>query len=259
LGKNLNNRDYHNILTNLIKEGFTMMATKYVFLSTVLIIALTMLVFGQDTYDNKPQADMKHHDLSGMMGKPTVDVTVEGLHMQVWLITQEQHKEMMKGQIGQIMMEGDRGGAMGRMEMKGTMDSSTAKGMVMKEMKDAGKATGKAMKEIKHTNIAKGEAMREMKHDGMEMGKATKEAMMSGTHHIMLDVTDATSGKEIANADAKVLFVSPSKKDTSVDLAPVMTHFGGGLILDEKGEYEFTVSVNVEGVSRTTQFQYTVN
>ena len=33
-----------------------------------------------------------------------------------------------------------------------------------------------------------------------------------------------------------------------------MSHFGGGLTLDEKGEYQFTVSVNVDGVSKTTQF-----
>jgi hypothetical protein len=207
-----------------------MKTTKYVFLSTVLIIALTLLVFGQETYDEKPHADIKHHDLSGMIGKPTVDVTVEGLHMQVWLITEEQYKEMMKGQIGQMMMESDREGAMGRMEMKGTMDTSMAKGKAMKEMKDT----------------------------SMEMGKATKEAMMTGTHHIMLDVTDATSGKEIANASAKVLIVSPSEKETSVDLASVMTHFGGALKLDEKGDYKFTVSVNVDGVSKTTQFQYSV-
>jgi hypothetical protein len=221
-----------------------MMATKYVFLSTVLTIALTLLVFGQETYDEKPHADIKHHDLSGMIGKPTVDVTVEELHMQVWLITQEQYKEMMKGQIGQMMMESDREGAMGRMEMKGTMDTSMAKGKAMKEMKD--------------TSMAKGKAMKEMKHDSMEMGKATKEAMMTGTHHIMLDVTDATSGKEIANASAKVLIVSPSEKESSVDLASVMTHFGGALKLDEKGDYKFTVSVNVDGVSKTTQFQYSV-
>jgi hypothetical protein len=38
----------------------------------------------------------------------------------------------------------------------------------------------------------------------------------------------------------------------------MMSHFGDGVTLDEKGEYQFTLSVNVGGVSKTTQFQYTV-
>jgi hypothetical protein len=38
----------------------------------------------------------------------------------------------------------------------------------------------------------------------------------------------------------------------------MMSHFGGALTLDEKGEYRFTVDVNVGGVSKTTQFQYAV-
>ena len=168
------------------------MKTKYLLLSAVLTIALTLPMFGQHTHDDTSKTDMKKHDMSSMMGKPTVDATVEGLHMKVWLITQKQHKEMMKG----------------------------------------------------------------MKHDGMEMDKATKESMMAGTHHIMLDVKDSASGKEIATA--KVLIVSPSKKNSFVDLKPMMDHFGGGLTLDEKGEYQFTVSVNVDGVSKTTQFQYAV-
>ncbi len=123
----------------------------------------------------------------------------------------------------------------------------------------------KMMKEMKHdgmrmkdTSMAMNDDMKEMKHDGMKMDKATKEAMMAGTHCIMLDVTDAVSGKELANASAKVLIVSPSKKNSSVDLLPMMSHFGDGLTLDEKGEYQFTVNVNVGGVSKTTQFQYTV-
>ena len=81
---------------------------------------------------------------------------------------------------------------------------------------------------------------------------------MAGTHCIILNITDASGGKEIANASAKVTIVSPSKKSSSVDLMPMMNHFGDGLTLDEKGEYLLTVSVNVGGVSKTTQFQYAV-
>jgi len=183
------------------------MKTNYAFLSTVLAIALTLPMFGQGTNDDKTKTDMKKHDMSKMMGKPTVDATVEGLHMKVWLMTQKHHKKMMKENMGHMMMDKD---------MKG------------------------------------------MKHDGMKMDKATKEAMMAGTHHIMLHVTDATSGKEIANATANVLIVSPSMKHSTVDLKPMMNHFGCGLTLDEKGKYTITASITINGISKSKEFQYTV-
>jgi hypothetical protein len=38
----------------------------------------------------------------------------------------------------------------------------------------------------------------------------------------------------------------------------MMSHFDSALTLDEKGEYRFTVNVNLGGVTKTTQFQYAV-
>lgn len=183
------------------------MKTKYALLSTVLAVFLTLPMFGQHKNDGMTKTDMKKHHTSKMMGKPIVDATVEGLHMKVWIMTQKQHKKMMKEKMGQMMM---------------------------------------------------GKDMKEMKRDSLEMDKATKEAMMAGTHHIMLVVTDSTSGKEIADASAKVLIEFPSKKNWSADLKPMMNHFGGGLTLDEKGKYQFTVIVKVDGVPKTTKFQYKV-
>ena len=206
------------------------MKVKNVFLTTVLAIALTLPMFGQHNRRDTTKADMKKHDISRMMGKPTVDANVEGLHMKVWLMTQKQHKKMMKGKMGQMMMHGKKEGAM--------------EPMGMSEMKD--------------TSMVMGKDMKGMKHEGMPMNKALMDSMMSGTHNIMLDVKDSASGKEIADASASVLIVSPSKKTTSVDLKPMMNHYGGALKLDEKGEYQFTVSVIVGGVSRTKLFQYMV-
>jgi hypothetical protein len=191
------------------------MKIKYVLLSTVLALFLTLPIFGQQKHNDMTKADMKKHHMSKMMGKPTVDATVEGLHMKVWLMTQKQHKKMMK------KMKHD--------------------GMGMKD-----------------TGMAMNEEMKEMKHDSMKIDKATKEAMMAGTHHIMLVVTDSASGKEITDASAKVLIIFPSKKNSSADLKPIMSHFADGLTLDEKGEYRFTVIVKVDGVPKATKFQYKV-
>jgi hypothetical protein len=194
------------------------MTTKYALLSTALTIALALPVFGQDMQKSTAGTDMKKHDMSGRMGKPTVDVTVEGLHMKVWLMTQNQHKEMMKPKPTMMMKHGE-----------------------------------------KDTSMAMGNEMQGMKHEGMEMDKAKMDSMMAGTHHIGLEVTDSAKGTAIANASVTLLIESPSKKNSSVDLKPMMSHFGGGLTLDEKGEYRFTVSVNAGGVAKTTKFHYTVN
>jgi hypothetical protein len=199
------------------------MKTRYIFFSAVLTVALTLPLFGQHKHDDMTKTDMKKHDLSSIMGKPKVDATVEGLHMKVWLITQRQHKQMMKGKMDKYM----------------------------KEMKHDGMG-------MKDTSMAMNKDMKGMKHNNMRMDNATKEAMMVGTHCIILDVTDATSGKEIDNANAKVVIVSPSKMNSSFDLKPMMSHFGVGLTLSEKGKYNITLSVNVNGVSKSKELQYVV-
>jgi hypothetical protein len=210
-----------------------------VFLSIILAIAFTLPMFGQDAKSTKTKTHMKKHDMSHMMGKPTAVATVEGLHMKVWLMTQKQHKKMMKGKMGQMMM-GDKKG----MEHDGM------------GMKDSSMGMGKDMMGMKHHDMEMKDTSMAMNHDGMD--KATMEAMMAGTHCIMLEVTDAATGKKISDASVKVMNVSPSKKHSSVDLIPMMKHFGSGLALDEKGKYEFTVNVTVGGVVKTMPFKYVV-
>jgi hypothetical protein len=203
------------------------MKTKFACLSTVLTIALTLPVFGGDTSADSAKTGMKGHDMSSVMGKPTADATVGGLHIKVWLMSQTRHKEMMKPGPAMMMNHGEKEGETGVMGMK---DSS----------------------------MGMGKDMKGMSHESMEMDKTTKDAMMAGTHHIGLAVTDAVKGTEIATASVKLQIESPSKKTSSVDLKPMMSHYGSGLTLDEKGEYQFTVNVDVAGVARTTKFQYVV-
>jgi len=192
---------------------------RHVFLSAVLTIALTVPMYGQDSHDDSTKAGTKQHDLSSMMGKPAVDTTVEGLHMQVWLVTQKRHKEMMEGKMGQMKMDEQKAVAMERVEIRGVNDTSS------KVDKD---------KKVK----------------GM--------AMMAGTHHVRLDVARTPPGAAFVNASANVSIVSPSMKNSSVALKPMMGHFGGELTLAEKGEYRVIVNFSADGVSKTTQFQYLV-
>ena len=189
------------MLNDLIKQSnnskanqkVSIMKIKYVLLSTALTIVMILMLFGQNKNAGTTKIDIKKHDMLSMMGKPIVDAKVEGLHMKVWLMTQKQHKRIMKEE-----------------------------------------------------------------KEWMGMDKATKEAMMSGSHHIMLDITESTGGKEITDASAKVLIEYPSKKNWSAELKPMMNHFGRGLTLNEKGKYKFKVVVIVNGVPKSKQFNYTV-
>jgi hypothetical protein len=165
------------------QKGF-IMKIKYALLPAVLIVVSALTVFGQYNQGGMTKTGMKKHNMSSMMGKPTVDATVEGLHMKVWLMTQKQHKKMMKGKMGQMMMRGEMQDTMGHMAMSGMRD----------------------------TSMQMGKGMKGMKHGGMGMNKAMMDSLMAGTHCIMLDVSDAATRKGISDASAKVMFVSPSKK-----------------------------------------------
>ena len=94
------------------------MKTTYTLLSTLLTVVLALPMFGQGADDEKSRADMRHNEMSRIIGKPTVDETVQGLHMKVWLMTQKQHKKMMKGRMGQMMIQGEKEGVMSQREMK---------------------------------------------------------------------------------------------------------------------------------------------
>ncbi len=85
-----------------------------------------------------------------------------------------------------------------------------------------------------------------------------RHQMMSGTHHFMLFLKDAASGMEITNCSTTLQFESPSMKDSTVNLMSIMRHFATDLLLEEKGEYLFTLSVNVRGINTTMLFPYRV-
>jgi hypothetical protein len=200
-----------------IQEGCIMNAN-YALFSAALTIALTLPAMGQDALRPIAFADLKPPDKSGMMGKPTADATVEGLHIKVWVMLQARHKEIMSAQPAMMMKHGE-----------------------------------------KDTSMGMGNDMTGMKKGGMGMSKPMIDSMMTGTHHIGVDLADVANGKSFENASVRILIESPSKKNSAVDLKPMMSHFGNSLTLDEKGEYHFTVNVTVGTLSRTTKFEYTVN
>jgi hypothetical protein len=115
-----------------------------------------------------------------------------------------------------------------------------------------------SMNEMDDTSKGMGKDMMGMKHKGMGMNKAMMDSMMAGTHCIMLEVSDAATKKGISEASATLMIMSPSQKQSSVDLKPMMRHFGSSLTLTEKGKYHLLMTVNVNGNSNTKEFEYTV-
>ena len=173
---------------------------KYLLFATVIVFILN--IHGQTKSNLNTKPIIRKDDISGMLGKPVFELTVDSLNTKVWIITLKKYKGMMK--------------------------------------------------------TSKGKSMGKMKDDKMPMDKGTKESMMSGTHYFIFDVTNITTKKEFADTSAKVQIVSPTKKMTSVSLSPMMNHFGGGVTLDEKGDYLFTINLNVGSGYKTTQFKYAV-
>jgi len=97
----------------------------------------------------------------------------------------------------------------------------------------------------------------QINENDMSSAKATKNASQSKTYHIMVELKNAGSVKDVTEATATLMLVSPTSKNTSVELKPMMKQFGSDFTLDEKGEYELTVNVNAGGVTSSTPFKFT--
>ncbi|MCX6168421.1 MAG: hypothetical protein NTX65_03710 [Ignavibacteriales bacterium] len=177
------------------------MKTKYLLLSTIIVIVFTATMFGQTKQKISTKPITSPKDVSSVMGKPVFESNVDSLNTKVWILTQKDYKVMMMTTMGKKM---------GKME------------------------------------------------NNMAMDKETKAAVLTGTHYFIFDVTNITTGKQFADSSAKVEIVSPSKKIASVNLQPMMNHFGGGVTLDEKGEYLFTINLNIGMGYKTSQFKYRV-
>ena len=204
----------------------------------------------QETQLPKPQDDSKK--MSEMMGKPTFEQSADGIHVQVWLVTQEDHKKMM----------GDRMSARPDKDGTGEMDSTHHEKMDSKMMCGGMSArsdkVGTAEKQGHDTmGMMHGHDKGDKNSQGMD--KAMMESMMAGTHHVMVVVSEEETKKEIENAEVEIQIGPPSmKKSHAVELMSMKNHSCAGLVLDEKGEYTIITHVKVGEKFRTTYFQYSV-
>jgi hypothetical protein len=198
----------------------------------------------------------RQEKMSAMMGKPTFEKPVEGVQVRVWLITQDEHKKMM-GTMMQDKKDSSVGGGMMHGEMKhdmSTMDHGMM-GTMMQGRKDSsmsGNMMHGEMKGMDHEKMAKG-----MKRDMNDDEHNNKmETMMAGTHHVMVTLTDEKSNQPVEKAKVAIEFIAPSEKSGIVVLSSMMSHFGGGLTLDEKGTYMIEVTFQSDNEVKHARFTY---
>ena len=160
------------------------MTTKYALLTAVLTIALTFPLLGQGTRNDTTKTDPKQPDLSSMMGKPTVDTTVGGVQMKVWLMTQDEHRKIMKQKMGQMPMHAEKEGEIGQKELTGIDHANMTMAKDMKGMPHDSMGT-------KNASISTDNDTVDAIQGSRSMNKATTDSMTAGTHHIVLDVTES--------------------------------------------------------------------
>jgi len=225
------------------------MKAKCIFALALLTSILCFVAAAQHRHDPQTKDEAKSRKVSEMMGKPTFEQSIEGINLQVWLITQEEHKKMMKDHMGSHQDKSE----MKDME-HGMMHGKGRMGM-MHGKKDDGQ---------EHHMMGAG-----AKHDGKGMDhKAEPEAhqtpdemdaMMAGTHHVMVVATNEAGKEEIDMAKVEVQLTSPSRKGVVQELTSMMNHFGGGLDLEEEGEYILTLHVKVGDRICSADFHYEVH
>jgi hypothetical protein len=145
-----------------------------------------------------------------------------------------------------IIKQKDVSSVLGKPVYESTVDSLNTKVWIITQKKYKELMSSKKGKLISNIN------------NNIESDKVTKKDLITGTHYFIYDVMNVINGKEIANTSAKVEIVSPSRKVSSVHLQPMMNHFGGGITLAEKGEYLFTINLNIGWSYATSQFKYKV-
>jgi len=209
-------------------------------LAAAMTVGFSVTGLAQHMHGQTPQQEAKSGKTSDMMGKPTAERTIDGLRVQLWLITQDEHKKMMEER-----MESGKGEMKHEM-MPGAMDSAIAEhnmGGMKHDMK--GMDHGKMGKEMK------GEA-KEADH------WKTMEAMMAGTHHVMVKVLDEKTGKVVGDGHIIVVITTPSGKSSTIHLAQMMDHFGGGASLIEKGIFKLALSFKSGSKTSNAEFEYEV-
>ncbi len=206
-----------------------------------LTVALSLTGFAQHTHGQSTQQENKSGKMGDMMGKPIAERTVDGLRVQLWLITQDEHKQMMEER-----MKSDMAGMKHDM-MRGAKDSTKMDHEMGSNMKHD-------MKRMDHGKMGKNMKAGAKEADHSKM----MESMMAGTHHVMVKVVDEKSGKAVGDGHIMIALTDASGRSSTIHLTEMMDHFGGGVSLAEKGAYKIALSFKSGDKTHNAEFAYEV-
>ncbi|HLP14822.1 MAG TPA: hypothetical protein VK470_01110 [Bacteroidota bacterium] len=223
------------------------MKTTNVVLSAVLTAVLTIPMFGQygNTSDSSNTGTQNRgSDMS--MGKPVYESTVQGTHLKVWVMSMSDHKKWMDSKsmkdstgMDRLGTDNDRTGT----DRMGTDNRTGTDRMGTDNRTGTDNKTG---------------TDRMGTDDNSKSGKHSKYGMKeNGTHHVMIEATDGSTNESLSNVTGTIQVTSPTMKSTTVDIEPMSNHYGADVNLNEKGQYQFTLNLTVDGTSKTAQFNYT--
>lgn len=97
----------------------------------------------------------------------------------------------------------------------------------------------------------------EQKATDMSSVKTASDGTKGSTYHVMVELKKA-DGKVLTDANASMMAVSPTGKNTSVELKPMMDQYGSDFMLNEKGEYELTIQWKVGNTPGSVPFKFEV-
>jgi hypothetical protein len=89
----------------------------------------------------------------------------------------------------------------------------------------------------------------------MSSAKSTSDVSKGSNYHVMMELKKA-DGKVISDANASMMAVSPTGKNTSVELKPMKEQYDSDFTLNEKGEYQLTILLKVGGADSSTPFKF---
>ncbi len=202
---------------------------------------LTVIAHAQHQHKvrSKEAANLEAESLK--MGRPTFELAAEGMHLRLWLMSQEEHERLMAYEFNSRHPEGARGEQ--DKSLPGKMDSRAL---------CAGMVGGERRMSIKHHE---GEADKQSE----KIQEAAIESMMAGTHHVMVKVSEVESDETVEDAEVELQITSPKNETFALELMNMKDHSCSGLTLKEKGVYGISTSINIDGRTHVGKFQYVVN
>jgi hypothetical protein len=105
------------------------MKTKIAFFATLLAFASIIPVLGQSVPEETPNSNWNMNEMRDLAGPPTFEATESGIHMKVWIMTQDEHRKLMEANESKTQQKDEYGNSQQKDNAAG-MDKATKNAML---------------------------------------------------------------------------------------------------------------------------------